>query len=147
MVPNSRITSWESWFISNLQRNKQLVTKMNHTNCREVIKHEHWIVQITHNIQVFSFILLTTLYPCTLYTYLSGYPLKHLANMFILASSSGSTELLASSLLYCIFPICLGPPSNFLFVPHLMPKPLMFATNLMGPRRNYCFESCHVVYL
>ncbi len=36
--------------------------------------------------------------------------------MSILASSSGHTEPLVSSLPYCIFLVCLGPPSSLLFV-------------------------------
>ncbi len=43
--------------------------------------------------------------------------MQHLANMSILASSSGWTEPFASSLLSCIHLVCLGPPSSLLFVP------------------------------
>ncbi len=42
--------------------------------------------------------------------------MKHLANTSILASSLGQTEPLANPLPYCVFLVCLGPPSSLTFV-------------------------------
>jgi hypothetical protein len=74
---------------------------------------------VTHSIPFFffSYICIATLYLCTLDTYLRGYLLQHLANMSILALSSGQTEPFASSLLYHILLVCLGPTRSLLFVP------------------------------
>ncbi len=119
MLPNSRINSWESWFIFNLQKNKQI----SHTdNLRHLVNES--IIQVIFSILDLSFTFskwiiasysLYTFY--TFYTYFSGYPLQHLANMSILASSWGQTEPFASLLLSCILLVCLCPPSSLLFVP------------------------------
>ncbi len=43
--------------------------------------------------------------------------MQHLANISILASSSGQAEPFPSPLLTCVHLVCLGPPSSLLFVP------------------------------
>ncbi len=68
--------------------------------------------------QLFSFILNATSCLCILCTYLSGYFLKHLANMSILASSSSLTEPIVSSLPCCIFLVCPVLPNGLLFAPN-----------------------------
>jgi hypothetical protein len=80
-VPNSRINSWESLFILTCGENKQI----NHTETTN---------ESYGNTCILIFFLLFpnesqhhSLY--TFYTYLSGCPLQHLANMSILAFSSG----------------------------------------------------------
>jgi hypothetical protein len=70
MVSNSRINSWETWFIFNLQRKKnKIVMHPAYYIFRFPMNHEH------HDFFIF------------IYTYLSNYPLQQLANTSTLASS------------------------------------------------------------
>ncbi len=74
MVPNSRINSWLSWFIFNLsEKIYKLVACLVHNYC----------------------ILSTPKLKQFMNTYLSSYPLQHLANASISASSWGKTEPLS----------------------------------------------------
>jgi hypothetical protein len=100
-VPNSRIYSWETWFIFNLRENKEI------SHATDIL---HLGISFSNESRTSrSFIYI--------YTYLSSYSLQHLANMSILASSSGWTEPFTCSHLSCIQFVWLGPPSNLLFVP------------------------------
>jgi hypothetical protein len=110
-VWNSRINSWESSFIFNLQKSNNQAWDQLSVLEKIIIKYEQRYIQMTCNIPIFSL--------CTTYNYvhfIHTWAVKHLANMSILALSSGQTESLVSSLPYCIFLVCLGPPSSLLFV-------------------------------
>ncbi len=124
-VPNSRLNPWESWFIFNLQKSKQisLTDNIQHL-CKRIsregdIQHSWfflYFLQMNHSIIITTYILYI----------LEQLSLEHLASMSILALSSGQTEPFASLPLSCILLVCLGPPSNLLFVPtihisHVLP--------------------------
>jgi hypothetical protein len=93
-----------------------------------------------------------------IYTYLSGYSLQHLANMSILALSSGWTETFPCSHLSSFQLVCLGPPSILLFVQrfifHTYNHPLtirrfntFIQVHIMGARYNIYNRHIHKLQL
>jgi hypothetical protein len=119
MVLNSRINSWESWFIFNLQKNKQSVgEKSGNVNTSNHGQHNQAWANILKQLTTSQF---SSLYHKWHYhilcTYLSGYFLGARCKLFrhgLVLGLDWISCLLSST---CTFLVCLGPPSILLFVP------------------------------
>jgi hypothetical protein len=125
MVLNSRINSWESWFIFNLQKNKQSVE----AKIQSIASNE-WsqihnqaqiiIVQETHNILGFLFFL-HNLHHHILCTYLSGYflgiPRKYIHLGLVLGLDWTSCRLSSTCILLfgLVHPVSFCLSQRFMF--------------------------------
>jgi hypothetical protein len=110
-VLNSRINSWESWFIFNLQEKKQSVRtiKIRTTN-NHGYQNQAWVIWCRqHMTSQFPFLFSISYVIYSIHTWAAIF-LEHLANTSVMALSSDQTEPLASCFPHVSFLFVLAHP-------------------------------------